>query len=372
MRRAKFSRRDFLKIGALALGSLAFEDFKIDNLSIDDATFGPVFPRQSERDYGEIARVAIDEIDLYSRPRDDSSIIGKRYRDQIVHIYEDVISPDGPAYNPLWYRVWGGYLHSAYLQKLEIRHNPPQNEIPESGQLAEVTVPFTIAYQYSIWEGWHPWEGSNRLYYSTTHWITDIDEGPDGKPWYQLTSEIDANLKYFVPTSHLRPVTDQELSPISPHVPPEKKRIEVSISQQTLKAFEYDEVVLSTSISSGIPSRRVSANDLPTATPMGSHRIYSKMPNKHMGRVSGNPDAEGGFSLPGVPWTCFFKFPGGYAFHGTYWHNNFGIQMSHGCVNMRNEDAKWLFRWSTPVFDTPIESHADWERRGNGTQVEVY
>jgi len=45
--------------------------------------------------------------------------------------------------------------------------------------------------------------------------------------------------------------------------------------------------------------------------------------------------------------------------------------MSHGCVNMRNEDAKWLFRWSTPVFETPVESRTGWERRGNGTQVEI-
>jgi lipoprotein-anchoring transpeptidase ErfK/SrfK len=92
-----------------------------------------------------------------------------------------------------------------------------------------------------------------------------------------------------------------------------------------------------------------------------------------MGFISGNPDAlnNGGFSLPGVPWTSFFAFPGGYAFHGTYWHNNFGVQMSHGCVNMRNEDALWLFRWSTPEFKTPIESRDDWERRGNGTRVVV-
>ena len=51
---------------------------------------------------------------------------------------------------------------------------------------------------------------------------------------------------------------------------------------------------------------------------------------------------------------------------------SFGIQMSHGCINMRNEEAKWLFCWCTPVFETPIESEYDWERRGNGTQVEVY
>ena len=351
------SRRSFLKLGSLALGGLFA---------------GPVFPRPPDRDHGNIARVTITEIDLYARPRDDSQIIGKRYRDQIVHIYEEMTSPDGPAYNPLWYRVWGGYLHSAYLQKVKVRHNPPLIAVPEAGQLSEVTVPYTLAYQYSSFDGWRRWQGTP-LYYETTHWITAIEEGPDGEPWYQLTSEIDAHLKYFVPTAHLRPIPDEEISPLSPSVPPEQKRIEVSIARQTLTAYEFDQPVFTTRISSGIPSRQRSPDELPTATPRGRYRIYSKMPNKHMGRVTGNPDADDGnsFSLPGVPWVCFFIFPGGYAFHGTYWHNNFGVQMSHGCVNMRNEDARWLFRWSTPVFKTPIESSSDWERRGNGTRVEV-
>ncbi len=351
----RLTRRDFLRLGGLALAGV---------------WVGPVFPRPDERDSGEIARVTIQEIDLYAQPRDDSAIIGKRYRDQIVHIYEEVISPYGPPWNPLWYRVWGGYLHSAYLQRVKIRHNPPLSQVSAAGQLAEVTVPYTLAYQYSAWEGWHLWDGTP-LYYQTTHWITAIEAGPDGDPWYQLTSEIDANLKYYVPTSHLRPIPDEEIAPLSPEVPAEKKRIEVSIATQTLTAYEGEEIVLSTKISSGIPSARRSPDELPTATPTGTFRIYAKLPTKHMGSVTGNPDAErrGGYSLPGVPWTCFFAFPGGYAFHGTYWHNNFGIQMSHGCVNMRNEDAKWLFRWTTPVFKTPIESRADWERRGNGTLV---
>ena len=74
-----------------------------------------------------------------------------------------------------------------------------------------------------------------------------------------------------------------------------------------------------------------------------------------MGNVqsSGTP---GGYSLPGVPWTCFFVPETGVAFHGAYWHNNFGAQMSHGCVNMRPADAKWLFRWSTPVWEVPVKS----------------
>lgn len=353
------SRRDFLKLSGLALGSLAFS---------------PTFPRPQEQDQGMLGRVTIKEIDLRSEPRDDAPIIGKRYRDQLVHIYYELTPPDAPIYyNPLWYRVWGGYLHSARLQLVEVRHNQPLSEVNENGQLCEVTVPFSQAYQYSSRQGWYPWNGS-RLYYETTHWATGIDTGPDGEPWYEVSSEIDQYLKYFVPASHLRPIPAEEFSPLSSDVPPEKKRIEISLNEQTLRAYEYDEVVHTARVSSGIPSQGPSPNGIPTATPKGRFRIYSKMPNKHMGSVTGNPDAEesGGFSLPGVPWTCFFVPEWGVALHGTYWHNNFGLQMSHGCVNLRNADAKWLFRWTTPVFDTEITDRRDWERTGNGTSVVVF
>jgi lipoprotein-anchoring transpeptidase ErfK/SrfK len=352
------SRRDFLKVGGLALGSLAFL---------------PSFPRQPEHSQGKLGRVTIDQIDLRSEPSDEAPIIGNRFRDQLVHIYYEVTPADAPRfYNPLWYRVWGGYLHSAYIQIVELNVNQPLIDIPQSGRLCEVTVPYTTAYQYSQWDGWHPWRGT-RLYYGTTHWATGIEAGPDGKAWYQVTSEISETEVYYVPAQHLRPISAEELAPISPQVPAEDKHIEVSISQQTLRAYEYDKEVFSARVSSGIPSSRTPRGGLPTATPTGEFRIYSKLPSKHMGSVTGNPDAlgESGFSLPGVPWTSFFKFPGGYAFHGTYWHNNFGLQMSHGCVNMRNEDAKWLFRWTTPAFEDEIKDHSDWEKRGNGTRVSI-
>lgn len=351
------SRRDFLRLSGLALGGLAFT---------------PVFPRPEEHDQGLLARVTREQIELLAEPRDGANIIGNRFRDQLVHIYYELTPPDAPAYyNRLWYRVWGGYLHSAYLQIVNIRLNEPQISVPESGMLCEVTVPYTPAYTYRSNEGWKLWP-SRPLYYETTHWATGIDEGPDGKPWYKITSELAADLVYFVPAIHLRAIPTEEIAPLSPDVPPEKKRIEVSIRQQTLKAYEGEQEVFSTRISSGIPSRRTPKNELPTATPTGRFRLYSKMPSKHMGSVTGNPDAEaaGGFSLPGVPWTCFFA-TGGYAFHGTYWHNNFGLQMSHGCINLRNADAKWLFRWTTPVFPQEITTHRDWERTGNGTLVLV-
>ena len=339
-------------------------------MSLSGLAFTPVFPHPEEKPHGKIARVTVKEIDLRAAPRDDAAIIGKRYRDQIVHIYEELIPPDAPKYyNPLWYRVWGGYLHSKWLQIVNLRLNEPLPQVAEAGVLCELTVPYTIAYQYDSKRKWFPWKGS-RLYFETTHWATGVEEGPDGKPWYQLTSEIDDFLKYYVPAAHLRPIPPEEMAPISPDVPGKKKRIEVSLSQQTLRAYEGDQEVYSAKISSGIPGSKT-ADGLTSATPTGDFYIFSKMPNKHMGTVTGNPDAEGGYSLPGVPWTCFFRNPGGYAFHGTYWHNNFGLQMSHGCVNMRNADAKWLFRWSEPVYYSEIRSHDDWERTGRGTAVHI-
>ncbi|HNZ14101.1 MAG TPA: L,D-transpeptidase, partial [Anaerolineaceae bacterium] len=36
------------------------------------------------------------------------------------------------------------------------------------------------------------------------------------------------------------------------------------------------------------------------------------------------------------------------AIHSTYWHNNYGEPMSHGCVNVRPDDARFVYRWSLP------------------------
>ncbi len=60
-----------------------------------------------------------------------------------------------------------------------------------------------------------------------------------------------------------------------------------------------------------------------------------------------------GYDLPGVPYTMYFYK--GYALHGTYWHNNFGHPMSHGCVNLRTSDAGWLFNWAS--VGTPVVTH---------------
>jgi LysM repeat protein len=107
------------------------------------------------------------------------------------------------------------------------------------------------------------------------------------------------------------------------------KWIDVDLSSQRVRAYQGSSVVRSMVVSTGIARY---------PTPTGRFRIYSKYPSVTM---SGP-----GYYLPGVPHTMFFYR--GYALHGTYWHNNFGRPMSHGCINLTRSDAAWLYAW-TPV-----------------------
>lgn len=105
--------------------------------------------------------------------------------------------------------------------------------------------------------------------------------------------------------------------------------IEVDLTNQILYAYRDNQIINGFKISSGTGS-------YPTVT--GTYKIFSKYPAI---RMTGP-----GYDLPDVPYTMFFYK--GYALHGTYWHNNFGTPMSHGCVNMETKDAFWIYE-NAPV-----------------------
>ena len=104
--------------------------------------------------------------------------------------------------------------------------------------------------------------------------------------------------------------------------------IEVDLSAQMLFAYRGDQILNSFYVSTGTSSH-------PTVT--GSYKIYAKYPSYTM--------IGPGYNLPDVPYSMFFYK--GYSIHGTYWHNNFGSTMSHGCVNMNTSDAAWVYEQST-------------------------
>jgi lipoprotein-anchoring transpeptidase ErfK/SrfK len=345
---SKISRRDFLKLAGTAVGGLAFS---------------PYLSSPGEFDDSQVARVATTQLSVHRLADDTSRIVRQVLRDDILHVYEEVNSGT-PGYNPVWYRVWGGYVHRARMQKVQFIYNEPAKSIRETKQIAEVTVPYTQAMRL-ISTGWVP---LYRLYYDTVHWVVGVDEGPDGKPWYRVQDEL-TEIHYNVPATHMRLIPDDELAPISPGVPFESKRIEVSLNAQTLTCYEDDNVVLHTTISSGLLNGSPGGNGIPTRTPAGDFRIQVKMPSKHMGDGNLAADIEA-YELPGVAWVAFFT-PQGHAFHGTYWHNNFGVPMSHGCINMRTAESKWLFRWCLPPAPADGISSLTLDKKGYGTPVKI-
>lgn len=342
----KISRRDFLKLGGLSLGSLAFTPALRDALGFDDGNF---------------VRVTTNSVSVHSQPNDESRIVSTWYRDELVHIYGEVVS-DSPSYNPVWYRVWGGYMHRARLQKVKMLFNPTLPALEEGiPRLAEVTVPYTQPWRGTKTYGWQ--QLGFRLYFGSVHWIEAVEEGPAGEPWYRIYDDL-TGFPYHVNPLHLRPIPLDELTPISPEMEVQNKRIDVNLRTQTLTAYEFDKPVFETLISSGLPNGP-RTNGLSTKTPEGEFRILDKMPAKHMGNGNLFADLDD-YELPGVPWTSFFTLQG-HAFHGTYWHDNFGVPMSRGCINMRTEEAKWLFRWALPPHQ-PGKSF----NRGFGTLVRIH
>ncbi|MBP9853108.1 MAG: hypothetical protein QG629_280 [Patescibacteria group bacterium] len=106
---------------------------------------------------------------------------------------------------------------------------------------------------------------------------------------------------------------------------------EVNLSQQMAYMHLDDQVIMSFRISSG---RAV------TPTDPGEWNVYGKIPIQTMkGVINGEA-----YEVPNVPWVVYFH--DGEAFHGTYWHNNFGTPMSHGCINMPIADAKMMYNFA--------------------------
>lgn len=105
------------------------------------------------------------------------------------------------------------------------------------------------------------------------------------------------------------------------------KAIVVSTREQRIYAYENGQLIRSHLTSTGLPA---------TPTVLGDYNIYVKFRATDM---SGED-----YYLPQVPYTMYFYQ--GYGIHGTYWHNNFGRPMSHGCVNLPISEAEWFFNWA--------------------------
>jgi hypothetical protein len=336
-----FSRRDFLKASGSGLLGLFLADLRLDEV------FAAEPPNQG--------RATISGIDVFREPFFDAPKVDVLGRDVVITITGEVQGDKGYGnpFNSVWYRVNDeAYAYSGWIQPVETQHQKPVLNIPAKGALGEISVPFCDSRcDPSVYA-----DRSDRIYYSSIHWITDLVVNQNEKSFWYKTYNRQIQESLFVPAHEMRLISPNELVPLSPEVPEENKYIYVDLASQSVTAFEADKPVLVARCSSGAKG---------TETPSGEFRTFHKGPSIHM--TNQGDSTENTYHLPGVPWVSFFT-GSGVAFHGTYWHNDYGRPSSRGCVNLTSADAKLIYRWTRPEVppQTPYLS-----RLGEGTLVKV-
>ncbi len=144
----------------------------------------------------------------------------------------------------------------------------------------------------------------------------------------------------------------------------DEKVIYVDLDAQRLYAYEGNKLVYNFLVSTGKWGR----------TPTGEFRIANKF--RYIKMSGGSAALRTYYYLPNVPYTMFFgnsaiPWSRGFSIHGTYWHNNFGHPMSHGCINMKISEAGLIYNWANPVLSEGKTSGVA-TKENLGTKVIIY
>lgn len=292
----------------------------------------------------ELRGRAIHTVAFHEKPDASSKRLNTLTRDNSCRILRSVRAPFS-AHNDLWYHTDLGYAHSAWL--LPMRIYPPQpfiDAIGDWGFWGEISQVFTEARTQPS-----PYAARKYRFYGGTmfHVIATATDS-DGNGWYKVADDYPPKVygnHQWVLAKDVRCFPRAEMSPIHPFAG--NKHIDVDLDAQSLTCYEGDDIVFSTPVASGVGGEH--------ATPQGQHYVLLKQASRHMSNVpyegmkeEDQPDPGDIFDLPGIPWNTFFDLSGT-AIHGTYWHNDFGIRRSHGCLNVSCEAARWIYRWVHPI-----------------------
>lgn len=327
-----FTRRDFVKLTAATL----------------IGSFAPI--QWAGAASTRLGRITTDYLRVYAKPDLQSKSLGWKVLDDVVTIENDVTGTDKKH----WHDIGDGYLLANEVQPVAQTWNKVVSSFFEVGSIGEVTVPFTDARRKP--DLFAP--VAYRLYYASTYWVKGVVTDSTKRAWYKLYDER-LGIYYYAEARAIRLVPASEQTALSPNVA--DKRIEVDLKAQQLTAFEGQSEVFSTLVSTG----RIYLTEDGSAqswTPAGSFIVDRKRPSRHMGFGEA---AGSDYELPGVPWVSYFHWKG-YSFHGTWWHNDYGHPRSAGCVNMKPEEAKWLYRWTLPTALAGEEVTME-----SGTKVEI-
>jgi hypothetical protein len=356
---SKLSRRDFLKLAGLGLGALALRPFKsFEFASLYSPRRLAQFPSSEI-----IGRVVSRDVVLRNRPTNDpgmNTAIAQLEPDQLVEWWREVVgNVIGGLSNQTYLETTQGYIYSSMVQPTRNLPNTPVTEMPagQAGFWAEVTVPYIDLAHDGIVAS--PWMQDNikynfpaRLYYGQVVWIDRIRQD-NGFVEYRWNEDAYGHGYgyggsygefFWGDGAGFKILTEDDVSPISPTIDPKDKSIVVNLDRQTLSCYEGKAEVYFCRTSTGKaydPATGLRSEEF--ATPAGNLLTHWKIISKNMTAGS----AQAGYSTPAVPW-CTFVSGEGVAIHGAFWHNAFGEKWSHGCINVKPQDAKWIFRWTTP------------------------
>ncbi|MEQ8457752.1 MAG: L,D-transpeptidase [Sandaracinaceae bacterium] len=191
-------------------------------------------------------------------------------------------------------------------------------------------------------ESMEAWERQARLPWLRRERIGDrvyhVLEGPDGEPRYLRAWFAGVAERIDPPRG----------------VAAGEPWVHVDIGEQTLVLYRGNQPIYATLVSSGLDGHD---------TPRGEFRIRRKFVSDTMANLG--PDAgDDSYRIDDVPWTQYFE--GSFALHGAFWHSRFGLQRSHGCVNLAPRDARRVFEHTWP--EVPEGWHGVSTERGAGFQ----
>ncbi len=348
----KLSRREFLKLSALAVGGLALSSGDIQRVFASrKLTINQQEPVSDFPENQLLGRICVGEpgtrVDILSEPYWDAPSAGTAWFDDVFEWKKEIVAKqiDPIRVNQRWVETPQGYIYADYVQKVKHIPQEPLGELPitptgERGMWVEIVTPYTgLNFDKPPSQYWLTSAVRPRIYYSQVFWAFDMRRDPEsGNLQYCLMQRYGAHEDtYWVDASVCRQITPEEIAPIHPGA--ENKHIIVDLRYQTLACYEGSEEVFFTKVTTG----GYNYEEEKWVTPIGTHTIWRKMVSTHM---SAGP-AVGNYDISGVAWTTLFDNHGA-AIHSTYWHNYYGTARSHGCVNARPEDAKWVWRWTEP------------------------
>lgn len=354
MNTMKITRRTLLR-----LASVAAPTFFLRTPSRVSAAGEPVVATMRR----PFARAIMAGVPVREQPTVQARVVRNLKWDEVVPVSGQATSDSSPSsYNKIWYRTSDGWVHSRFMQPVE---NTPQQAVksvsPEGFWAETMVASMLVRVQPNPQAA-----AAFHVPFGTNFQVLQLVEGADAGPWYRISDGRSDRL--FVPAASLRRLDEADFAPISPNVPLDHKRIDVDLRRQEVIAYEDEREVFRARCATGAQFKMDDGSIVDMSTTRGDHRIFQKTPSRRMsGGTRGQSDF---YDLPGIPWVAYFT-ASRIAFHGAYWHNDFGVRRSHGCVNLLPEDAQWVYRWTLPVAP-----YADrWTqtlRRDEGSLVRVF